>query len=319
MEDVLFIRSDTMGRAYVMAPGGRNVRFVDCDFGGRDSEPNHFGAISFAGSVSYERCTGKYMSITGDTLVSFHECKFDNVRTANGTFTDGKWIRATLLVDNCTFNGSTDISRSVLTSLTIRDSKFDVLDIGLADVQGDVLIEGVQAGAMIDVFDNARSITIRNSRFRGVNVRPPELYPENYRSLDCGVSPKNRNSLRSVVLENVECGRDEGLTYTGERENVVKIMTGCKIQGGIDSTVLRHCKIPRATFGLQSEGAMFDNYEGENASFSGSKIGSLSFRATAIVKAIDFTGVQVQKLDAKGLVRFTGQKINTTGSNIYLP
>ncbi|MNU00633.1 hypothetical protein D3C72_2438130 [compost metagenome] len=70
---------------------------------------------------------------------------------------------------------------------------------------------------------------------------------------------------------------------------------------------------------LESANVTIDNYEGEKASFGASKIGSLSFRATAIVKAIDFTGVEVQKLDAKGLTRYTGQKIDTTGSNIYLP
>lgn len=99
----------------------------------------------------------------------------------------------------------------------------------------------------------------------------------------------------------------------------MKTTTGCKIQGGVDSTVVRNCKIRLATFDLQSESAVIENYEGDNAGFAGNKIGSLSFRSTSIVKSIDFTDVQVQKLDAKGLVRFTGQKIVTTGSNVYLP
>ncbi|MCP3025319.1 pentapeptide repeat-containing protein, partial [Cupriavidus basilensis] len=124
MEDVLFMRSDTLGRAYVMAPSGRNVRFVECDFGGRDPEPNHFGAISFAGSVSYERCTGKYMSISGDTLVSYRDCLFGPIYASNGAVTtDGKSVHATVTVDNCTFKGNTNIARSNLTSLTIRNSK----------------------------------------------------------------------------------------------------------------------------------------------------------------------------------------------------
>ncbi|MCY1525108.1 hypothetical protein D9M68_600770 [compost metagenome] len=170
---------------------------------------------------------------------------------------------------------------------------------------------------MVDVFDNARSITIRNSRFRGVNVRPPELYPEIYRSLDCGVNQENRRNLKSVVLDGVECGRDEGDGYV---PNLIDdTVSGCWIMGGFDTTVIRNSKIPKASIWLESANVTIDNYEGERASFVTSKIGSLSFRATAIVKAIDFTGVQVQTLDAKGLVRFTGQRIVTAGSNIYLP
>ncbi|MNS81191.1 hypothetical protein D3C72_1148980 [compost metagenome] len=193
-----------------------------------------------------------------------------------------------------------------------------MLDIGLSDVQGDVLIEGVQAGAMIDMFDNARSITIRNSRFRGTNVNPETMLPV-HRALDCLVSAENRKNLKSVVLDGVECGRDEGGFYDMVEGKVTKIIQGCQLMGGIETTNLRRCTIPTAKLMLESATVTIDNYEGERASFVTSKIGSLSFRATAIVKAIDFTGVQVQKLDAKGLVRFTGQKINTTGSNIYLP
>ncbi|XYI33123.1 Right-handed parallel beta-helix repeat-containing protein [Cupriavidus oxalaticus] len=318
MEDVLFMRSDTLGRAYVMAPSGRNVRFVECDFGGRDPEPNHFGAISFAAPVYYERCTGKYMSITGDTLVSFRDCKFDSIRTANGTAITGEESRATVTIENCTFKGSTSIARSTLTSLTIRNSKFDVLDIGKSDVQGDVLIESVQAGAMIDEFDNARSITIRNSKFRGTNVNPDNM-PSMHRALDCLVSDENRKNLKSVTLDGVECGRDEGGFFDMVDGKVTKIIQGCQLMGGTESTDLRRCTIPTAKLMLESATVAIDNYEGESASFVRSKIGTLSFRATAIVKAIDFTGAQVQKLDAKGLVRFTGQKIVTTGSNVHVP
>ncbi|MCY1276623.1 hypothetical protein D3C81_808470 [compost metagenome] len=318
-EDVLFLRSDTLGGAYLIAGNtSKNVRFVECDFGGRNPDRNHYGAIYCYQDVSYERCTGQYMDIVGNGIVTYRDCKFGPIDASNGTVTDdGKRTRATVLVDNCTFKGNTKIGRSVLTSLTIRNSKFDVLDIGLADVQGDVLIEGVQAGAMVDVFDNARSITIRNSRFRGVNVRPPELYPEIYRSLDCGVNQENRRNLKSVVLDGVECGRDEGDGYV---PNLIDdTVSGCWIMGGFDTTVIRNSKIPKASIWLESANVTIDNYEGERASFVTSKIGSLSFRATAIVKAIDFTGVQVQTLDAKGLVRFTGQRIVTAGSNIYLP
>ncbi|MCY1217379.1 Pentapeptide repeats (9 copies) [compost metagenome] len=319
-EDVLFLRSDTLGQAYLMSGNtSKNVRFVECDFGGRNPDVNHYGAIYFEQDVSYERCTGQYMDVSGNGAVIYRDCKFGPIQTSNGTVTDdGKRVRATVLIDNCTFNGSTDISRSILTSLTIRNSKFDVLDIGLSDVQGDVLIEGVQAGAMIDMFDNARSITIRNSRFRGTNVNPETMLPV-HRALDCLVSAENRKNLKSVVLDGVECGRDEGGFYDMVEGKVTKIIQGCQLMGGIETTNLRRCTIPTAKLMLESATVTIDNYEGERASFVTSKIGSLSFRATAIVKAIDFTGVQVQKLDAKGLVRFTGQKINTTGSNIYLP
>lgn len=317
-ENVLFLRSDTIGEAYLMAGDtSKNVRFVECDFGGNNPDVNHYGTIFFNQDVSYERCTGKYMDVSGSGTVSYRDCKFGPIYIKNGDFTDGKRIRATVLIDNCTFKGNTDIARSSLTNLTIRNSKFDVLDIGKSDIQGDVLIEGVQAGAMIDMFANARSITIRNSRFSGTNVNPEDMLPLQ-RALDCVVSAENRKSLKSVVLDGVECGRDEGdARYVPNQ--IDDEVSGCWIMGGVDTTVIRNCKIPKASIWLESDNVTIDNYEGEKASFVTSKIGSLTFRATAIVKAIDFSGVQVQKFDAKGLVRYTGQKIVTTDSNIYLP
>ncbi|MDR3410672.1 MAG: hypothetical protein P4L87_06975 [Formivibrio sp.] len=317
MEDVLFLRSDTMGRAYLMAPSGKNVRFVECDFGGKNPDLNQYGAIYFKGDVSYERCTGQYMDIGGNSIVSYRDCKFGSIDAKNGTWDNGKQYRATVTIDNCTFKGETQIARSSLTSLTIRNSKFDILEIGQSDVQGDVLLDGVQAGAMVDMFANARSITIRNSRFRGISISP-EGYVTRYRSLDCFVGFENRKNLKSVVLENVECGRDdEGMAdlIDGELSNVAR---GCQIMGGQDTTVFRNCTIPNASLLLESASVLIDNYNAEKSSFVTSKIGSLTFRNTNIVKAIDFTGVQVQKLDAKGLVRYTGQQILTDGSNIQL-
>ncbi|MCP3023462.1 pentapeptide repeat-containing protein, partial [Cupriavidus basilensis] len=156
-ENVLFLRSDTLGGASLIAGDtSRNVRFVECDFGGRNPDVNHYGAIVMNGDVAYERCTGQYMSVRGTGVVSYRDCKFGSVRMGNGKYIDGKRDRAAAIIDNCTFKGNTNIARSNLTSLTIRNSKFDVLDIGKSDVQGDVLIEGVQAGAMIDMFDTAR-------------------------------------------------------------------------------------------------------------------------------------------------------------------
>ncbi|MBB1633634.1 hypothetical protein [Cupriavidus sp. UME77] len=317
MEDVLFLRSDTMGRAYLMAPSGKNVRFVECDFGGKNPDLNQYGAIYFKGDVSYERCTGQYMDIGGNSIVSYRDCKFGSIDAKNGTWDNGKQYRATVTIDNCTFKGETQIARSSLTSLTIRNSKFDILEIGQSDVLGDVLIEGVQAGAMVDMFANARSITIRNSRFRGVNVNPEESYDKLYRSLDCFVSLGDRKNLKSVVLENVECGRDDQ-SDRNVANQVGETVSGCWIMGGQDSTVIRNCTIPKAALWLDSADVLIDNFTADKASFVTSKIGSLTFRNTNIIKAIDFTGVQVQKLDAKGLVRYTGQQILTDGSNVRL-
>ncbi|MCP3019040.1 hypothetical protein [Cupriavidus basilensis] len=318
IEEVLFLRSDTIGGANLMAGNkSKNVRFVECDFGGKNPDDNRYGAIYFNEDVSYERCTGQYMHVSGNGIVNYRDCKFGSIYAKNGTWDNGKQYRATVTIDNCTFKGETQIARSSLTSLTIRNSKFDILEIGQSDVLGDVLIEGVQAGAMVDMFANARSITIRNSRFRGVNVNPEENYYKLYRSLDCFVSLGDRKSLKSVVLENVECGRDDQ-SDRNVANQVGEAVSGCWIMGGQDSTVIRNCTIPKAALWLDSADVLIDNFTADKSSFVTSKIGSLTFRNTNIVKAIDFTGVQVQKLDAKGLVRYTGQQILTDGSNIQL-
>lgn len=318
-EDVLFLRSDTTGEAYLMAGNtSKNVRFVECDFGGKNPDSNHQGAIFCMQDVSYERCTGQYMDVSGAGVVTYRDCKFGIIDIKNGEFSKDKLYYATVTVDNCTFKGKARLAGSSMTSLTIRNCKFDILEIGESDVRGDVLIDGVQAGAMIDMFTNARSITIRNSHFRGVNASP-EGYEIRYRSLDCKVSSENRTKLKSVVLENVECGRDDfgiGELVDGKLSDKA---TGCQIMGGHDSTVMRNCTIPNASLTLESATVLIDNYAGEKASFITSKIGSLTFRNTAIIKAIDFTGVQVKHFDASGLVRYTGQKIMTDGSDILFP
>ncbi|MDR3410669.1 MAG: hypothetical protein P4L87_06960 [Formivibrio sp.] len=319
IEEVLFLRSDTIGGANLMAGNkSKNVRFVECDFGGKNPDDNRYGAIYFNEDVSYERCTGQYMHVSGNGIVNYRDCKFGSIYASNGTFANGKWYYATVTIDNCTFKGETQIARSSLTSLTIRNSKFDILEIGQSDVLGDVLIEGVQAGAMVDMFANARSITIRNSRFRGVNVNSEENYYKLYRSLDCVVSQENQRSLISVVLEGVECGRDDEGIYDVVDNRLSNVARGCQIMGGQDTTVFRNCTIPNASLFLESASVLIDNFTAEKSSFVTSKIGSLTFRNTNIIKAIDFTGVQVQKLDAKGLVRYTGQQILTDGSNIQL-
>ncbi|MWL87331.1 hypothetical protein [Cupriavidus sp. SW-Y-13] len=318
-EDVLFLRSDTIGEVNLIAGDtSKNVRFMECDFGGKNSNVNRYGVIYFYQDVSFERCSGQYMDVSGNGIVTYRDCSFGPIQASNGTASNRKKAYATVTVHNCTFKGGTRIARSALTSLTIRNSKFDVLDIGSSDVSGDVLIEDVQAGAMINEFYSARSITVRNSKFRSVNVRPPGVYPKVYRSFKCLVPVENRGNLKSVVLDGVECGHDEG--DDGYLPNLIDdTVSGCWIMGGVDTTVIRNCKIPKASLWLESANVTIDNYEGEKASFVTSKIGSLTFRATAIAKAIDFTGVQVQRLDAKGLVRFAGQKIVTVGSNVHLP
>lgn len=319
MENVLFFRSDTIGVTYIMAGNdSKNVRFVECDFGGRDSNRNHYGAIYFHGDVSFEKCTGQYMDISGDGIISYISCKFGSIDLQNGSLEDGKKTRATVMFDGCIFKKDTKLSVGNLTSLTIRNSSFGVLDIGGTDVEGDVLIENVQAGAMITAFGNARSITIRNSRFRGINVNADNGYPSLYRALDCFVSLEKRASLRSVVLENVECGRDDNSAPDEAKNLLDEKVSGSWIMGGEDTTIIRNCTIPKATYWLNSANVLIDNLNGEKASFVTSHIGSLTFRNTGIVKAIDFSGVQVKKLDAKGLVRYTGQKIVTEGSNLSL-
>ncbi len=317
-ENVLFIRSDTQGKAYLMAGNtSKNVRFVECDFGGKNQDNNHYGAIYFNQDVYYDNCTGQYMSVAGNGIVKYRNCNFGPVEIKNGESLNGNSVYATVLIENCKFKGKAKLGPSYSTSLTIRNCKFDVLDIGNSEVKGDVLIEGVEAGAIINIFNTARSITIRNSTFRGRNVRSPELYPEIYRSLDCGVDLDNRSDLQSVVLDGVVCGRDDGDFSV---PNLIDdTASGSWIMGGVDTTVIRNCKIPKASLWLESANVTIENYEGEKASFVTSKIGSLTFRATAIAKAIDFTGVQVQTLDAKGLVRFAGQKIVTVDSNVHLP
>ncbi|WP_137924706.1 hypothetical protein [Cupriavidus sp. 2SB] len=319
VDNVLFLRTDTLGGAYLMSGASsqsKNVRFVECDFGGDDANPNRYGAISFH-DVSYERCTGQYMVVKGHGVVIYRDCRFGPIYAANGSKTSRKIRRATTYIENCTFKGQTDIARSMLTSLTIRNSNFEVLEIGKSTVEGDVLIEDVQAGAMYGEFWTARSITIRNSNFRGINVNPKDWYHELYRALDCAVSKENLDKLQAVTVENVECGRDD-LEEWWLAHQIDDEVTGCWILGGRATTVIRNCKIPKALLALQSANVLIDNYEGEKASFVSSKMGSLTFRATNITQAIDFTGVQVQKLDAKGLNRFTGQKIVLEGSNVSL-
>jgi hypothetical protein len=108
-EGVLFVRSDTLGGAYLMAGAtSKNVRFVECDFGAKNPDVNQYGAVYLNGDVSYERCTGHYMSVKGNGVVSYRGCRFGNVNMSNGTFDKGKWEYATVSINNCHFRGGQD-------------------------------------------------------------------------------------------------------------------------------------------------------------------------------------------------------------------
>lgn len=99
--------------------------------------------------------------------------------------------------------------------------------------------------------------------------------------------------------------------YEKEWENIH--FYDCIFYGVIHLTSIRNCVFEHCQF----PGSNFQAYDFENVVFLRSDtLGEANLMAG---KAIDFTGVQVQRLDAKGLVRFAGQKIVTTDSNVHLP
>ncbi|AOZ06500.1 hypothetical protein [Cupriavidus malaysiensis] len=308
-DNVLFVRCDTLGEVNLM--GGdesKTVRFVECDFGGTNEDPNHWGAVgTWAGDISFENCTGKFTSVFGRDAVSYKDCRFGSIDLSGGDYDHktGTTYPGRMLLNNVKSDGRLRLGRRV-SSLTVRNSAFALLDMAQLQATGAVRFENVTANGIAANGIDAGSFTMLNIMLNG-NV---ELYSEPGTVLDA-------RGMRAdtVLLDNIRCRQDSALidlSAGGIRRKVQD-----KALTAIHQLTLRGSVVPKIRFwSLNALALSLENVEAQTADFSESTIGSLTLNGTGIVRRIDFTKARIEQIS--GLVRYTTQEIVTEGSNVRL-
>ncbi|AOY90892.1 hypothetical protein BKK79_02970 [Cupriavidus sp. USMAA2-4] len=306
-DNVLFVRCDTLGEANLM--GGRKstkVRFVECNFGGTKEDPNHWGAVgTWSGQISFEKCTGKFTDVFGRDVVAYVDCRFESIDMRCGDFDykNNTTYRATITLDNVKSDGRLRLGDNV-TSLTVRNSAFALLDIAQLQATGAVRFENVTANGIAANGIDAESFTMSDVVLTGDG-----LHDWSRTVMDAG-----RMCANAIVLERVRCRSDKtaiALSGAGVRERLPREASI------VSQIVLRECQVPEIKLrSINAHNVAIEKVDAQTADFSESTIGSLTLNGTGIVRKIDFTKARIEQIS--GLVRYTTQEIVAEGSNVRL-
>ncbi|CAG2126549.1 hypothetical protein LMG31506_00034 [Cupriavidus yeoncheonensis] len=306
-DNVLFVRCDTLGEVNLM--GGdesKAVRFVECDFGGTKEDPNHWGAVgTWAGEVSFENCTGKFTNVFGRDAISYKDCRFGSIDLSGGDYDykTGTTYPGRMLLDNVKSDGRLRLGQRV-SSLTVRNSAFTLLDMAQFKATGAVRFDNVTASGIAANGIDAASFTMIDVVLTGDGLV----------ALGDTVMDAGRMRADAILLERVKCRMSKAsiaLSGAGVREKLDPTQTA------VPQIILRECAIPEIE--LQAVNALnvaLQNVDAQTADFSESTIGTLTLNGTGIVRKIDFTKASVGQVS--GLVRYTTQEIVTEGSNVKL-
>ncbi|AOY90890.1 hypothetical protein BKK79_02960 [Cupriavidus sp. USMAA2-4] len=306
-DNVLFVRCDTLGEVNLM--GGdesKTVRFVECDFGGTNEDPNHWGAVgTWAGDISFESCTGKFTSVFGRDAVSYKDCRFGSIDLSGGDYDHktGTTYPGRMLLNNVKSDGRLRLGRRV-SSLTVRNSAFALLDMAQLQATGAVRFENVTANGIAANGIDAGSFTMSDVVLTGDG-----LHDWSRTVMDAG-----RMCANAIVLERVRCRLDKtaiALSGAGVRERLPREASI------VSQIVLRECQVPEIKLrSINAHNVAIEKVDAQTADFSESTIGSLTLNGTGIVRKIDFTKARIEQIS--GLVRYTTQEIATEGSNVRL-
>ncbi|AOZ06504.1 hypothetical protein [Cupriavidus malaysiensis] len=307
-DNVLFVHCDTLGEVHLMGgDSSQRVRFVECDFGGTQEDPNHYGAVgSFGGDITFEKCTGRFTNVFGVGTVLYTGCKFDRVELDCGTYDapTKEWRRATVVMNNVKCTGKTDMAQGTWKSLTVRNSEFSLLDISSAKATGAVRFENVTANGIAANGIDAGSFTMSDVVLTGDG-----LHDWSRTVMDAG-----RMCANAIVLERVRCRSDKtaiALSGAGVRERLPREASI------VSQIVLRECQVPEIKLrSINAHNVAIEKVDAQTADFSESTIGSLTLNGTGIVRKIDFTKARIEQIS--GLVRYTTQEIVAEGSNVRL-
>ncbi|AOY90443.1 hypothetical protein BKK79_00320 [Cupriavidus sp. USMAA2-4] len=306
-DNVLFVRCDTLGEVAVM--GGKEskkVRFVECDFGGTKEDPNHWGAVgTWAGDISFESCTGKFTNVFGRDTVSYKDCRFGSIELRGGSYDykTSTTYPARIELDNVKSDGRLRLGDNV-TSLTVRNSAFALLDIAQLQATGAVRFENVTANGIAANGIDAESFTMSDVVLTGDGLI----------GLQNTVMDAGRMCADAILLERVRCRASKAsiaLSGAGVREKLDRSQTA------IPQITLRECAMPEIELqAINAHNVAIEKVDAQTADFSESTIGSLTLNGTGIVRRIDFTKARIEQIS--GLVRYTTQEIVTEGSNVRL-
>ncbi len=294
MTNVRFLRCHSEGNSnWGGQQGSSNVVFDKCRFIGSNSDRNRQGAIGTYGEATFLDCVIKWFDISADTGLVARGCDFDDVSYHPES--------AAVLIENCKLRGTFNMVPARLSSLTIRDTVVDHLDLNRADVTGDILIERVRGRSLLALIAGGTRITVRDSQFR---IGPQAHSPFRLASTDT-LHALIDNVQISGGSKPVELGFGTvGMASKGIAPKVNQTFT------------LRNSHIDHldATY-LRSAHVRFEGNEFGRLELQHSRIGTLELLGNTIVRTVDFTNVEAD--DAKVQPLGAGQA-RLEGSNIRL-
>jgi uncharacterized protein YjbI with pentapeptide repeats len=288
MMEVHFLRCKTSKDIwYIMNNSkSRNVLFEECEFNGADDkDSNHWGGIDFIGGMSMKNCAGRHNHIASETQALFQGCNFDEVMMRCGHGSENRYAEITIV--GCNFKNKIDMS-SDFSSLTIRDTNFDWIDLGGATMATkDVLFENIKGGFLSLMMDKVKSLTLKNVELNGFDEdKDGYIY-----SLDCIV----RQKINSLILENVKCAKDDtGSQFSGGWGN--------RITCGAINTSIKNCVFPIATLLLHDSADV--EIEGLSSSdlYLTENVGKLHFvSGCEVSKLLSFTNIKAKEVDLRGM------------------
>jgi uncharacterized protein YjbI with pentapeptide repeats len=259
--------------------------------------------VGSRGEVIFLRCTGGRLGIVGDVKLTMQDCKFSD---ANIDSDDNK--STVLLFQNCNLNGSINMQGGYFSSITIRDTSFDHINLMGATIKGDALFERVTGGyLLVGIKEGARSFTLRDSRISGNdNFNSDKLI-----SVYAG-------AFKSVLAENVEFTKKPvghwigiGGGYNIKNKKSQPVMTETIAFRNLRGENFRSSE-------LNANNVLIEGCDFMRVRLHNGKINNLTIRNTRIAALFDTQNTQVlgnQSIDLES----TSRQNNLDGSNIRLP
>lgn len=306
-DNVLFLRCDTLGEVNLMGGSeSTKARFVECEFRGTKEDPNHWGAVgTWAGEISFEKCTGKFTDVFGRDAVTYVACRFESIDMRCGDFDykSGTAYPANIRLDDVKVDGRLRLGHHV-SSLTVRSCAFGLLDVAQVRATGAIRFENITASEIA-----ANGIVAGSFTMSDVLITGNGLAGVQNTVMDAG-----RMLANSILLERVRCRQDNtsialsGAGVRGKQD---------RAQSVVPQITLRDCSIPEIELqAINAHNVAMQNVEAQTADFSESTIGALTLNGSGIVRKIDFTKANIGQIS--GLVKYTTQEIVTEGSNVRL-
>ncbi len=303
-QSIRYVRCRAGGRTIVIDEVGSNdVRFEDCSFLGPDADGNHWGGIGSRGDATFVRCRAKWFLLAGYKQISLDDCETADVKiwTDSKANSGEEYFSASVEIKESKLRGKFDMAACDLRSLTIKDTYLEFLDLSLADIKDDVLIERVRGGYLNASAHSMGKLSISQCQFLGRR--------RNF-SFEVGIAGADE-----VLIDQCNFGTDPVLT--------VGLGAGGPLEPNEWSTtpknkyaLIRNSTLPVMDASwLESRHLRLENNTIGSVDISNSRIGKLEISGNTISREVNLQGTKVKESKIQPLAK---AQLKLDGANIRL-